>query len=177
MSATPSTFEELEALCQRICHVLERENAILRSRNGLIGEGIEELEGIQAEKDSSIALLERASRDDLCIAESRRSPERAERVRMAIGRCKDLQMRNHQIFPAWFRPSARSSLFSASRRTTSISTIVQAEAVITVSRIGASWPDSASYLAIRLATFHPVNPREDDRHRAVDILRDFCTHR
>jgi len=98
MSATPSTFEDLEALCQRICHVLERENAILRSRNGLIGEGIEELEGIQAEKDSSIALLERASRDDLCISESRRSPERAERVRMAIGRCKDLQMRNHQIF-------------------------------------------------------------------------------
>jgi len=98
MSATPSTFEELEALCQRICHVLERENSILRSRNGLIGEGIEELEGIQAEKDSSIALLERASRDDLCIAESRRSPERAERVRAAIGRCKDLQMRNHQIF-------------------------------------------------------------------------------
>jgi len=98
MNATPSTFEELEALCQRICHVLERENAILRSRNGLIGEGIEELEGIQAEKDSSIALLERASRDDLCISESRRSPERAERVRMAIGRCKDLQMRNHQIF-------------------------------------------------------------------------------
>jgi flagellar biosynthesis/type III secretory pathway chaperone len=98
MSATPSTFEELESLCQRICHVLERENAILRSRNGLIGEGIEELEGLQAEKDSSIALLERASRDDLCIAESRRSPERAERVRRSIGHCKDLQMRNHQIF-------------------------------------------------------------------------------
>jgi flagellar biosynthesis/type III secretory pathway chaperone len=98
MNATPSTFEELEALCQRICHVLERENAILRSRNGLIGEGIEELEGIQSEKDSTIAQLERASKDDICIAESRRSPERAERVRTAIGRCKELQMRNHQIF-------------------------------------------------------------------------------
>jgi hypothetical protein len=90
--------QDLEALCIRICHILERENAILRSRNGLIGDGIDELELIQSEKDDKIALLERASRDEACVAETRLSPEKAERVRLAISRCKDLQMRNHQVF-------------------------------------------------------------------------------
>jgi len=91
-------LEELESLCQRICHILERENAILRSQNGLIGDGIEELEAIQSEKDAKIALLERVSRDESCVDETRRCPDKAERVRASINRCKDLQSRNHQVF-------------------------------------------------------------------------------
>lgn len=95
---TPEGLEELESLCQRICHILERENAILRGKNGLIGDGIDELEVIQSEKDAKIAMLERVSRNDACIEETKRCPERAERVRSAISRCKDLQSRNHQVF-------------------------------------------------------------------------------
>lgn len=94
----PEGLDELEALCQTICYILERENSILRSRNGLIGDGIEELEGIQSEKDAKIQLLERLSRDEASIDETRRNPEKAERVREAISRCKDLQSRNHQVF-------------------------------------------------------------------------------
>lgn len=94
----PEGLEELEALCQTICYILERENAILRSRNGLIGDGIEELEVIQSEKDAKIELLERLSRDEASIDETRRNPEKAEKVRVAINRCKDLQSRNHQVF-------------------------------------------------------------------------------
>ncbi|MFM7433124.1 MAG: hypothetical protein ACKO3O_06470 [Gammaproteobacteria bacterium] len=91
-------LEELESLCQRICHILERENAILRSKNGLIGDGIDELEAIQSEKDAKIALLERVSRDESCVNETRSCPDTAARVRASINRCKDLQSRNHQVF-------------------------------------------------------------------------------
>lgn len=91
-------LEELESLCHRICHILERENAILRSKNGLIGDGIEELEAIQSEKDAKIALLERVSRDESCVNETRSCPDKAARVRASINRCKDLQSRNHQVF-------------------------------------------------------------------------------
>ena len=95
---SPEGLEELEYLCQTICYILERENAILRSKNGLIGDGIEELEVIQSEKDEKIEMLERMSRDETSVQETRNNPEKAERVREAINRCKDLQSRNHQVF-------------------------------------------------------------------------------
>ncbi|MGA0800557.1 MAG: hypothetical protein ACO3P5_08945 [Steroidobacteraceae bacterium] len=96
---TPSdNLGDLESLCKKICHLLEKEHAVLRSRNGLIGEGVHELEQLHAEKDRDIETLERLSKSLGAIDQSRSNPERAQHVREQIERCKTLQTRNHQVF-------------------------------------------------------------------------------
>ena len=96
---TPSdNLGDLESLCKKICHLLEKEHAVLRSRNGLIGEGVEELEQLHAEKDREIETLERLSKTLGAIDQTRSNPERAQHVREQIERCKTLQTRNHQVF-------------------------------------------------------------------------------
>jgi len=97
---TPNTdnLESLEVLCKKICHILEREHAVLRGRNGLIGDGVNELEELHQEKDREIATLERMSRALGAVEQARSNPERAQHVREHIERCKTLQARNHQVF-------------------------------------------------------------------------------
>jgi flagellar biosynthesis/type III secretory pathway chaperone len=100
---TPNTLsvdnlDNLETLCKKICHILEREHAVLRGRNGLIGDGVDELEQLHQEKDREIATLERMSRALGAVEQARTNPERAQHVREHIERCKTLQARNHQVF-------------------------------------------------------------------------------
>jgi len=97
---TPSAdnLDNLEALCKKICHILEREHAVLRGRNGLVGDGVDELEELHQEKDREIATLERMSRALGAVEQARANPERAQHVREHIERCKTLQARNHQVF-------------------------------------------------------------------------------
>jgi flagellar biosynthesis/type III secretory pathway chaperone len=99
-SNTPGAdnLDSLETLCKRICHILEREHSVLRGRNGLIGDGVEELEHLHQEKDREIATLERMSRALGAVEQARNHPERAQHVREHIERCKTLQARNHQVF-------------------------------------------------------------------------------
>jgi flagellar biosynthesis/type III secretory pathway chaperone len=91
-------LQELETLCKRICHILEREHAVLRGRNGLIGDGVGELEQLHAEKDREIDQLERMTRAFASAETTRQQSERAQQVREHIERCKNLQARNHQVF-------------------------------------------------------------------------------
>jgi flagellar biosynthesis/type III secretory pathway chaperone len=91
-------FSDLESLCKKICHILEREHAVLRGRNGLIGDGVQELEQLHAEKDREIETLERLSKGLAAIDQARSNPDRAQHVREQIERCKTLQARNHQVF-------------------------------------------------------------------------------
>ncbi len=100
---TPNTLsvdnlDNLETLCKKICHILEREHAVLRGRNGLIGDGVDELEQLHQEKDREIATLERMSRALGAVEQACTNPERAQHVREHIERCKTLQARNHQVF-------------------------------------------------------------------------------
>lgn len=106
-----SPLSELEKLCVDICALLEREHSVLRNSNGLIGEGISELESLQSEKDSEIGRLELMSKAADAIAAARTEPEQASRVREQITRCKQLQSRNHQVF---------SRIVSAQRRIISV---------------------------------------------------------
>lgn len=96
--AQPETLEQLQSLCDDLCHLLEREHSVLRSRNGLIGAGVAELEQLHGEKDHRIDLLDRASRGGLYSDQAKADPARADTVRQSIERCKSLQARNHQVF-------------------------------------------------------------------------------
>jgi hypothetical protein len=92
------TLADLQLMCDRISHLLEREYSILRSRNGLIGDGAGELDELHQEKEQQIAVLDQISRAGTCIDEARAAPERAHAAKSAIERCKALQTRNHQLF-------------------------------------------------------------------------------
>jgi flagellar biosynthesis/type III secretory pathway chaperone len=97
--ATPTpSLDSLEALCSKICQTLDREHAVLRGSNGLIGRGVDELEEIHSEKSEQIARLEGLSRAAETSDEKREHPGRAQGVREHIERCKQLQYRNHQVF-------------------------------------------------------------------------------
>ena len=96
--AQPETLEQLQSLCDDLCHLLEREHSVLRSRNGLIGAGVSEPEQLHSEKDRRIDMLDRASRGGLYSNQAKADPTRADTVRQSIERCKSLQARNHQVF-------------------------------------------------------------------------------
>jgi flagellar biosynthesis/type III secretory pathway chaperone len=91
-------LQDLENLCIDICALLEREHAVLRKSNGLIGQGVAELEALQIDKDREIGRLELMSKADDAVAAARAEPDQAQRVREQIARCKQLQRRNHQVF-------------------------------------------------------------------------------
>jgi len=95
---TTPALENLDDLCTTICRTLEREHAVLRGSNGLIGRGVEDLEQIQVEKSAQIERLEVLSKSAEATDEARLNPERAQDVRANIERCKQLQYRNHQVF-------------------------------------------------------------------------------
>lgn len=96
-SAAPS-LQDLEDLCVSICRTLDREHAVLRGSNGLIGEGVDDLEAIHAEKSEQLERLETLARSAGATDEAKADPQRAESVRGDIERCKQLQYRNHQVF-------------------------------------------------------------------------------
>jgi len=96
--STNGNLADLQLMCDRISHLLEREYSILRSRNGLIGDGAEELDELHLEKEQQIAVLDQISRAGTCIDEARASPDKAHIAKTAIERCKSLQARNHQLF-------------------------------------------------------------------------------
>jgi flagellar biosynthesis/type III secretory pathway chaperone len=97
LSAT-GTLADLQLMCDRISHLLEREYSILRSRNGLIGDGAGQLDELHQEKEQQIAVLDQISRTGTCIDEARAAPERASAAKQSIERCKSLQARNQQLF-------------------------------------------------------------------------------
>jgi len=94
---TPS-LDVLDELCSRICQTLDREHAVLRGSNGLIGQGVDDLEKIHVEKADQIEKLEGLARSPEASDESRAHPGRARDIRENIERCKQLQYRNHQVF-------------------------------------------------------------------------------
>lgn len=96
-SATPS-LQDLQDLCVSICRTLDREHAVLRGSNGLIGEGVDDLEAIHAEKSEQLERLETLARSPEATDEAKADPLRAQSVRGDIERCKQLQYRNHQVF-------------------------------------------------------------------------------
>lgn len=91
-------LHDLQAQCEVIGHLLEREYAVLRSRNGLLGEGVDELTQLQQEKDEQISRLDVLARDALNLDAATRPSELADPVRQALERCKALQSRNHLLF-------------------------------------------------------------------------------
>jgi len=98
-SATPTpSLEGLDDLCTRICRTLDREHAVLRGSNGLIGHGVDDLERIQSEKSAQIERLECLAKSPEASDEARAHPKQAQIVREKIERCKELQYRNHQVF-------------------------------------------------------------------------------
>lgn len=98
MKQAAHSLAQVRSQCERICHVLEREYSVLRSRNGLLGEGIDELEVLQEEKEREIAALDLMTRTGTCLDEARARPDDAREVRGAIEQCKGLQSRNHLLF-------------------------------------------------------------------------------
>jgi flagellar biosynthesis/type III secretory pathway chaperone len=97
--ATPTpSLDSLDELCSKICQTLDREHAVLRGTNGLIGRGVDDLEEIHSEKTDQIERLEGLSRSTVTTDEKRAYPVRAQAVREHIERCKQLQYRNHQVF-------------------------------------------------------------------------------
>lgn len=104
-------LEKLEALCKKICQILEREHAVLCARNGLIGKGVDELEALHNEKDSELANLEQLARDVDFSEFAKAVPHRTVDARESVERCKRLQSRNHQLF---------GRIVSAQRRITSL---------------------------------------------------------
>lgn len=106
-----SPLHDLEKLCLTLCSILEREHSVLRKSNGLVGQGVAELEALQGEKDMEIGRLEVISRAEDAISAARAQPELAQRVRDGLTRCKQLQSRNHQVF---------SRIVSAQRRIISV---------------------------------------------------------
>ena len=96
--STNGSLADLQLMCDRISHLLEREYSILRSRNGLIGDGAGQLDELHLEKEQQIAELDQISRSGTCIDEARASPDLAQSAKSAIERCKALQSRNHQLF-------------------------------------------------------------------------------
>ena len=94
----PSPLQEIAVLCGGICALLEREHSVLRKSNGLIGEGIPELEALHREKESQIERLDLLSRSEDAIGAARAQPDEARHVREQIMHCKQLQSRNHQVF-------------------------------------------------------------------------------
>jgi flagellar biosynthesis/type III secretory pathway chaperone len=97
-AAHPAMLQDLDAVCLALCAILEREHAVLRQVNGLIGQGVPDLEALQAEKQSQIERLEFMSRADQTLEAVRAQPEYARTLREGITRCKQLQSRNHQVF-------------------------------------------------------------------------------
>jgi flagellar biosynthesis/type III secretory pathway chaperone len=95
--STPS-LQNLDELCIRICRTLDREHSVLRGSNGLIGQGVDDLEAIHAEKSEQIERLETLARSPEAADEAKADPGRAQGVRERIERCKQLQYRNHQVF-------------------------------------------------------------------------------
>jgi flagellar biosynthesis/type III secretory pathway chaperone len=91
-------LEQLEALCKKICHILEREHSVLCARNGLIGRGVDELELLHNEKNSELERLELLARNVDFAECAKVVPFRAREVRDSVERCKNLQSRNHQLF-------------------------------------------------------------------------------
>ena len=83
---TTPALENLDDLCTTICGTLEREHAVLRGSNGLIGRGVEDLEQIQVEKSAQIERLEVLSKSAEATDEARLNPERAQDVRANIER-------------------------------------------------------------------------------------------
>jgi len=108
---SPSALKDLEGLCVTLCSILEREHSVLRSSNGLIGQGVAELEALQIEKDAEIERLELMSRAEDAVVAAREQPEFAQHIREQLNRCKQLQSRNHQVF---------SRIVSAQRRIISV---------------------------------------------------------
>jgi len=89
---------QLEALCKKICHILEREHSVLCAKNGLIGKGVDELEALHSEKDREIERLEQLAGTVDFAEFSRAMPHRSLDARESVERCKRLQSRNHQLF-------------------------------------------------------------------------------
>lgn len=110
-SNTTPSLENLDDLCTRICRTLDREHSVLRGSNGLIGQGVNDLEEIHAEKSAQIERLECLAKSPEATDEARANPERAQYIREKIERCKQLQYRNHQVF---------SRVVSAQRRIISV---------------------------------------------------------
>ena len=96
-SASPN-LQDVADLCVSICRTLDREHAVLRGSKGLIGEGVDDLEAIHAEKSEQLERLEALARSPAATDEAMADPERAKAVRGDIERCKQLQYRNHQVF-------------------------------------------------------------------------------
>ena len=84
-------LEQLEALCKKICHILEREHSVLCARNGLIGRGVDELELLHNEKDSELERLELLARNVDFAECAKVVPFRAREVRDSVERCKNLR--------------------------------------------------------------------------------------
>ena len=97
-STTTPSLETLEDLCTRICRTLDREHSVLRGSNGLVGQGVGDLEEIHEEKSQQIERLETLAKSPEATDEARAHPERAQHLREKIERCKQLQYRNHQVF-------------------------------------------------------------------------------
>lgn len=91
-------LEQLEALCKKICQILEREHAVLCAQNGLIGKGVGELEALHSEKDVELANLEQLASNVDFVEFSKAVPHRTLDARESVERCKRLQSRNHQLF-------------------------------------------------------------------------------
>lgn len=91
-------LQDLQVQCEVIGHLLEREYAVLRSRNGLRGEGVDELTQLQQEKEEQITRLDRLARDALSGDPASRTEQVTTPVRQALEHCKALQSRNHLLF-------------------------------------------------------------------------------
>jgi|GEM_PF-1450247 len=93
-----ATLENFITVCSEIALTLEREHALLRGRNSLLADGVDELETIQSAKDEQIAVLDKMTKSTIYANEAQANPVKAAEVRQVIEHCKKLQSRNHQVF-------------------------------------------------------------------------------
>jgi|CryBogDrversion2_5_1035270.scaffolds.fasta_scaffold00423_6 flagellar biosynthesis/type III secretory pathway chaperone len=93
-----ATLDNFISVCSEIALTLEREHALLRGRNSLLADGVDELEEIQSSKDEQIATLDKMTKSTLYSSEAQVDPVKAAEVRQVIEHCKKLQARNHQVF-------------------------------------------------------------------------------
>lgn len=101
MRKTPvpaATLDNIVTVCSEIALTLEREHALLRGRNSLLADGVDELESIQLVKDEQIDTLNLMTKSRLYANESQLDPVKAAEARQVINHCKQLQTRNHQVF-------------------------------------------------------------------------------
>jgi hypothetical protein len=93
-----ATLDNFVSVCGEIAQTLELEHALLRGRNSLLADGVDELEEIQHAKDAQIEVLNHMAKSSIYASESQLDPVKAAEVRQVIDHCKKLQARNHQVF-------------------------------------------------------------------------------